>query len=78
MEVGGIIALILWTIFVLLTMVQYAPYCKSLSKIDMLVVLLIFIIGAPIFALNNVLTILLGLILPEGWDEDDDEGPKGY
>lgn len=78
MEASGIIALILWATLVLLTMIQYAPYCKELSKIDMLIVLLIFIVGAPIFALNNILTILLSLILPEGWDDEDDEGPKGY
>ena len=72
-----IIGIILWAILSLLTMIQYAPYCKGLSTTDSIIVGIIFIVGGPIFALNTILTVLLSLILPEGWD-DDDEGPKGY
>lgn len=76
MEIGGIIATILWCAMSLLVMIQYAPYCKDLSIQDQILVGIIFIIGGPIFTMANVLEAILDCILPEGWGDDD--GPKGY
>lgn len=71
-----IIVIILWATLSLLTMIENAPYCKNLSPMDSFVVFIIFALGGPIFALNTVLTMILSLILPEGWDDDDDDSPK--
>jgi 4-hydroxybenzoate polyprenyltransferase len=72
-EIGGIIAIILWAITSLVLMCQYAPFCKDLSFGNLIVVGLIFIIGGPFFAFVNILEVILGCILPEGWDSD---GPQ--
>lgn len=71
-----IIVIILWATLSLLAMLENAPYCKNLSTMDSFVVFMIFAIGGPIFALNSVLTTILSLILPEGWDDDDDDSQK--
>ena len=70
MEIGGLIALILWAATSLLVMIQYAPYCKDLPAFDKGAVGLIFIIGGPFFAIANVLEAILDCYLPEGWDND--------
>lgn len=70
MEIGGLIALILWATTSLLVMIQYAPYCKDLPILDKGAVGIIFIIGGPFFAIANVLEAILDCYLPEGWDDD--------
>ena len=70
MEIGGLIALILWATTSLLVMIQYAPYCKDLPAFDKSAVGIIFIIGGPFFAIANVLEAILDCYLPEGWDDD--------
>lgn len=71
MEIGGLIALILWATTSLLVMIQYAPYCKDLSAFDKGAVGIIFIIGGPFFAIANVLEAILDCYLPEGWNDDE-------
>ena len=66
-----IIAIILWCIICMVTMIEYAPACKDLSIPDQLIVIFIFIIGGPIFAAANILEAILNCILPEDWDDDD-------
>ena len=66
-----IITIILWSIISMVIMIEYAPACKDLSAKDQLIVMLIFIIGGPIFAAANILEAILSCILPEGWDDDD-------
>jgi hypothetical protein len=68
-----IIVIILWATMSLLAMIEYAPACKDLGAKERLAVGLIFIIGGPIFAIDNILETLLDCFLPEGWSED---GPK--
>ena len=50
-------------------LVEYAPMCKELKTGDRLLVVLIFLIGAPAFTLVNFLTALLDVLLPDGWDD---------
>jgi hypothetical protein len=50
-------------------LVEYAPECKKLNEKDRLLVILIFLIGAPAFTLVNFLTAVLDGILPDGWDD---------
>lgn len=75
METSVIIISILWALMSLLVMIEYAPYCKELSKQDQFIVGIIFIIGGPIFTAANVLEAILDCFLPEGWGDD---GFKGY
>lgn len=70
--VKDIIIAILWFICSAMCLIQFLPACKQISKLDSVIVFFICLIGGPIFALNNILTELLNLILPEGWDDDDD------
>lgn len=67
-----IIIVILWFAFAALAAIEYAPYCYELSKKNQFIVVLIFCIGGPFFAISNILTALLDCILPEGWDDDND------
>lgn len=67
----------LWGIISLIMFIGTAPYCKDLSKADKFLVCFIFVIGGPFFAVSNILETLLNTILPEGWDDDEDDF-KGY
>ena len=71
MEAYGIMIMLLWGLMSLLVMAQYAPFCKELPFIEKAAVGIIFIIGGPFFVMSNVLEIILGCFLPEGWDNDE-------
>lgn len=66
----GIIIAVLWSVCSLLVMLQYAPYCKDMSRADFMLAGVIFIIGGPFFAIVNVLEGILNIIMPEGWDDE--------
>lgn len=67
----GIIIAILWATCSMLVMVQYAPFCQDMPAADYLLAGLIFIIGGPFFVIANVLEALLDIIMPEGWDQNN-------
>ena len=69
--VAAVTISILWGVFAMMTAIEYAPYCKDLSFTKQMIVLIICLAG-PIFAINNVLSSLLDMILPEGWNDDND------
>ena len=52
----------------------YTNLEEKIEKKNIFFIIIICIIGAPIFALNQVLTMLLSLFIPEGWDDDDKFG----
>ena len=70
--------------FALAFVAQYLfqfPKCLLLEQfllmlvVKLIIVILIIFIGAPVFAWAGMLETILDLILPEGWnDDDDDEG----
>ena len=62
---------ILWGTFSLISLMEYLPQCRTLKPFEQIIVIVIFMIGGPIFAMNQVLTQILDLFLPEGWDDDD-------
>ena len=66
--VARLIIIVLWALMSTTLLVEYAPMCKDLKKNDQLLVILIFLIGAPAFVLVNFLTAILDGILPEHWD----------
>jgi hypothetical protein len=68
--VAAITISILWGIFVLLVAIEYAPYCKDLTINKKIIVMLICLAG-PIFAINNILSAILDMILPEGWNGEE-------
>lgn len=69
--VAAVTISILWSVFAMMTAIEYAPYCKDLNFAKRMIVLIICLAG-PIFAINNILSSLLDMILPEGWNDDDD------
>ena len=70
MEIGGLIALILWATTSLLVMIQYAPMCADMPRNDWLLAGIVFIIGGPFFAIVNILEAILDCIMPEGWNDE--------
>lgn len=70
---GGIIIVLLWGVISTLEFIEYVPSIKEIkSKYDKFIVLLIFLIGGPFFAITNVLNYVLDILMPEGWDDEDD------
>lgn len=69
--VATVAIIILWSIFTMMTAIEYAPYAKDLT-FSKRIILMIICLAGPVFAANNVLAAILDTILPEGWDDDDD------
>ena len=69
---SNIIISILWGTLSTISIIEYLPYTKDLKGLDLIVFFLVFLIGGPVFGINEILTSILELILPEGWDDDDD------
>lgn len=63
-----IIIIVLYFLLASSLLVEYAPHCKDLNAGDRFIVMMIFLIGAPAFALVNLLTAILDGILPDNWD----------
>lgn len=68
----SLLAASLWFIIASLLIIEFAPYTKNLNKIDAATVFFILLFGGPIIAIANVLEAILGSILPEGWNNDDE------
>lgn len=64
---------IMWMIMSLLVITQYLPQCKGLKGIDLFIVFIVLAVGGPIFVASTALETLLSYLLPEGWNDDDDE-----
>lgn len=69
----GLLVILLWMTMAGVVIVQYAPACKDLKGMDAMVVFLIFLIGGPIFSMASVLEAFLTVLLPEGWDDENDD-----
>ena len=67
-----VIIAILWGTLSTISIIDYLPHVKDLKGLDLIVFYLVFLIGGPVFGINEILTSILELILPEGWDDDDD------
>lgn len=63
---------ILWFICFLTMFLPHIDVCAQLPNWGLkLAVLFIFLIGSPIMLLGAGLTTLLGMVFPEGWNDDD-------
>lgn len=69
----GLLVIILWMTMAGIVIVQYAPACKDLKGLDAIVVFLIFLIGGPILSMASILEAFLTVLLPEGWDDENDD-----
>lgn len=70
------IIIILWGAMAFLLLMQNAEACAGLGLTDRIIVSLILLTGAPILIIASVLQSILSIILPEGWDNDDDDFKK--
>ena len=64
--------MILWCVLSLISMIDYIPMAQQLKGWKIIAFFIVFAIGGPIFAINQLLTTILDCILPEGWNGDDD------
>lgn len=75
-SISVIILAILWITLSLISSIEYMSYTKDLKGLDLMIFFLVFLIGGPVFGINQILTTILDCILPEGWDDDDDFNQK--
>ena len=74
-----IIMLILWGVTSLLAYTEVADAVKKLSKDEnKRVVYIIFLLCGPAFVITTIANNILDNILPEGWDDDDNNFIKKY
>lgn len=73
-----IIISILWLILSLISAMEYLPLTKEMGKFEIIIFIAIFLVGGPVFGLNEILTTLLESILPEGWDDEDGNGKDNF
>lgn len=71
MGFAAILIIILWGILSTIAFLGYFPEMKGLSARDFAACCLVFLIGGPIFGLNQIFMAILDCILPEGWDDND-------
>ena len=53
--------------------IEHAPQCVDLGPTQKLIVFIIFMVGGPFFMISALLEQILGLYLPEDWNDDEDE-----
>lgn len=68
-----LIICILWGTLSTISILEYLPVIAKLKSADKVIVFIVFAIGGPIFGINEILTTILDLIFPEGWDNDGDQ-----
>lgn len=66
-------AIVLWIIFALISMKDYLIYFNELNNWNKAMFLLVFIMAGPMFILVNIFTEILDNILPNGWEDNDDD-----
>ena len=71
-----IIIITLWSAMAFFLLMQNAEACVNLKLGDRLIVAFILFIGAPILIIASILQSILSIILPEGWDDDNDDFKK--
>ena len=67
-------AVILWITIVMLISLQYIEVCKELDLSKKIIVMIIFLVGSPFLALGSIFETLLDIIMPDGWNGDDEDG----
>lgn len=78
MDLKMIIIIIFWIICSLSVMTQYAEFCKDLSIFKKILVGAILFISGPIFCAYSAITSFLDFILPDNWEDDDNNDSFKY
>lgn len=74
-----LIAMLLWVTMSTLSISSYFEAIASVEeKWKKGIAFLVFAVGGPVFAIYDFLYMILDLILPDGWDDDDEDGPMGH
>ena len=68
-----LLALILWLIMASAMIISYFEVLKEMPNDDRkIMALILFLIFGPIMLANSVICALFDVLLPEGWDDDND------
>ncbi len=75
-----LIAVLLW---VTMSTLSISSYFEAIASVEERwkkgIAFLVFAVGGPVFAIYDFLYMILDLILPAGWDDDDDnDDPTGH
>lgn len=73
MGYAPILIIVIWGILSTLAIIDYLPQAKDLTPFKMIMFIFIFIIGGPVFGLNQILIALLEAILPDDGEDDSDD-----
>lgn len=71
MGFATILIIILWGTLSTIAFLEYLPQMADLSTKGFWICALVFLIGGPVFGINQILTAILSCFLPEGWDNND-------
>ena len=63
---------LLWAVCSMFFIVQHMPAMAQVDRPTRVAVFLLLVVGGPIFMAAAVLQSILTILLPEGWDDDDD------
>ena len=70
--------IILWLILGFLHLITYAGAIAGVNNWkDKIILMILFMVGGPFFSITVILEFIISLILGEGWNDDDDDGPLG-
>lgn len=72
MDVAFYIISALWIISGCTLIIQYFDIANDLGLAKWMIVCFIFLAFGPCFLLVNILESILDLIMPEGWNDNDD------
>lgn len=70
-----ILIFVFWSLFGLIAALDYAPYCKDMSRKRIFIISLIIFAGGPILAIASMFDIFLKLLIPKmpnDWEDDND------
>lgn len=66
------VIIIAWCIIGLLVGLQYGHCCNNLPNWKKFLCAMVFLVGGPFFVVAQVCEMILDILLPEGWDDDDE------
>lgn len=70
MGLTTLLIIILWGTLSTITFIEYLPQMQGLPFGAFLVCSLVFLVGGPVFGINQILTAILDCYFEEGWDDD--------
>ena len=66
-----LLGLIFWFVFSSICFVEYFHIIKELDDGEKVLVIVLLLIFGPAIVMSNLAEEMLDLILPEGWDDND-------